>query len=240
MNWIPVVSTTVTFAFTIAVFIRYRSRGGIHLLLWAFGLALYAVGTLSEAILSLTFSPWILRIWYLSGAMLTAAWLGQGTVHLLVKKGRIAQIASVILALVSVLATVLILVAPVTTPSSFQVSQPVSSQYDEILTRSGTIVLMTIILNIYGTITLVGGAIYSSLIFWRKRVLANRMHGNLLIAAGALFPALGGTFIRLGLADWLYLSELVGAVLMYAGFLRATTPARVESPAVRGATPEIG
>ncbi len=240
MNMIPVFSTLIVAAFTLAVAFRYRSRGGTHLLLWAFGLALYGLGTLSEAVLSLTFDPWVLKIWYLSGAMLTAAWLGQGTVHLLVKRGRIAPVTTVILALVSVLAAVLILAAPVATATAFDVGQPVSSQYDELLARSGTIVLMTIVLNIYGTITLVGGAIYSVVIFWRKRVLANRMYGNLLIAAGALFPAMGGTFIRLGLADWLYLSELAGAILMYAGFIRATYRAPAESAAIRRASPEAG
>jgi hypothetical protein len=43
-----------------------------------------------------------------------------------------------------------------------------------------------------------------------------------LIAAGALLPASAGTFVKLGLADWLYLSELLGATIMFIGFLQAT------------------
>jgi hypothetical protein len=95
--------------------------------------------------------------------------------------------------------------------------------------RPGIMVFLTIILNIYGTITLVGGAIYSAWIFWRKRVLVHRMYGNILIAAGALMPAMGGTFLKAGLNDWLYVSELIGAILMYLGFLRATTPLTTEN-----------
>ena len=68
-----------------------------------------------------------------------------------------------------------------------------------------------------------GGAIYSAFLFWRKKILANRMYGNILIAAGALSPAMGGTFLRAGLVDMLYLSELVGAVLMFAGFVLSTS-----------------
>jgi hypothetical protein len=83
--------------------------------------------------------------------------------------------------------------------------------------------LLTILLNIYGTVTLVGGAIYSAFIFWRKHVLADRLIGNILIAAGALLPAMGGTFLRAGLVDWLYLSELFGVILMYIGFIKATS-----------------
>ncbi len=88
--------------------------------------------------------------------------------------------------------------------------------------RSGPVILLTILLNIYGTLGLVGGALYSSFIFWRKRVLADRMLGNILIAAGALMPAMAGSMLNAGLADWLYLSEFVGVVLMYIGFLKAT------------------
>ncbi len=102
-------------------------------------------------------------------------------------------------------------------------TQAISSQYKDILTRSGLIIAFTIILNIYGTLTLVGGAIYSAIIFFRKRVLVNRMIGNVLIAIGALAPAMAGSFVKMGLVDGLYLSELVGVVLMYIGFIQSTT-----------------
>ena len=82
--------------------------------------------------------------------------------------------------------------------------------------------MLTILLNSYGTLALVGGAIYSAYIFWRKHILFNRMIGNILIAAGAILPATGGTFIQMGLADYLYLSELLGAILMFIGYLQAT------------------
>ena len=72
--------------------------------------------------------------------------------------------------------------------------------------------------------TLVGGALYSAWIFWRKRVLLHRTIGNILIAAGALLPAFGGTFSRFGVPGALYISELLGAILLFVGFLRAITP----------------
>lgn len=222
MNYLPLLSTIVTFAFAAAVFNRYRQRGGVYLLLWAIGLLLYGLGTLSEVILSLTFNIFLVKLWYLTGAMLTAAWLGMGTMHLLIRKGNIAQILTWILAAVSALALILIFIAP-TTSVAYDVARPVSEQYKEILTRSGLIILLTILLNLYGTITLVGGAIYSAFLFWRKKILANRMYGNILIAAGALSPATGGTFLRAGLVDMLYLSELVGAILMFIGFILATS-----------------
>src|SRR5215216_5014229 len=222
MNFLPYLSTIVTFIFTVAVYNRYRQRGGIHLLLWAFGLVLYGIGTLSEVILGLAFNVIFLKLWYLIGAMLTAAWLGMGTVHLLIRRGNVAQILTWGLAAVSVLAFLLVMLAPVTS-SAYDITRPVSEQYKEIFARNGLIILLTILLNIYGTLTLVGGAIYSAFLFWRKKILANRMFGNILIAAGALSPAMGGTFLRIGLTDFVYLSELVGAILMFIGFVMATS-----------------
>ena len=224
MHYIPILSTLVTFAFAASVFRRYLLRRGPHLLMWTIGLLWYGLGTLAEVTLGLTFSGLVLKLWYLSGAMLTAAWLGQGTVHLLIRRRGVAWTLTGILTAVSLLAATLILLAPLTpAAASYSVTQAISSQYKGILTRGGLTIALTILLNLYGTIMLVGGAIYSAYIFWRKRVLFNRMIGNVLIAAGALAPAMAGSFVKLGLADVLYLSELVGVILMYIGFLQATT-----------------
>ena len=230
MHYISILSTIVTFIFTAAVFNRYRYKGGKHLLFWGVGLALYGIGTLTEAVLAFTFTPLALRLWYLTGAMLTAAWLGQGTINLLVRRRGIAPALNWILIAVSAIALVMVLAAPITSAaSSYNINNPVSAQYQEILTRSGVIVLLTVLLNIYGTLGLVGGAIYSSYLFWRKRVLGNRVIGNILIAAGALMPAMAGSLIKAGLADWLYVSELLGVVLMFVGFLQATAPQTVKA-----------
>ena len=233
MHYLPFLSTLVTFAFATAVFIRYLKRRGPHLLIWTIGLLFYGVGTLSEVLLAFSFSGLVLKLWYLSGAMLTAAWLGQGSIHLLIRKRGLAWTLSGILTILSLLSAFLVLSASLTpAASSYDVTQAISSQYKDILTRGGMTITLTILLNIYGTLTLVGGAIYSAIIFFRKHVLVNRMIGNVLIAVGAMAPAMAGSFVKIGLVDGLYLSELVGVVLMYIGFIQATTvPVRQEAPA---------
>jgi hypothetical protein len=236
MHYVPILSTIVTFIFAVAVLSRFRYKHGNHLLMWGIGLIFYGLGTLTEVILSLTFSPIALKIWYLCGAMLTAAWLGQGTVFLLVRRRNVAPAMAAGLGIVSLLAVALILAAPITSAAaSYSTAAPVSVQYQEILTRSGLITLLTILLNIYGTLTLVGGAIYSAFLFWRKKVLVNRLLGNILIAAGALMPAMAGSLVKAGLVDWLYLSEFLGVLLMYIGFLQATTVKTVEQKPVTAA-----
>ncbi len=196
----------------------------------------YGLGTLSEVILGFVFVPWVLKLWYLSGAMLTAAWLGQGTVYLLVRKGRRAHFLAGLLLVVSALSALLVFSAAILPAAAdYQTALPVSSQYRDILSRSGLTIALTVLLNIYGTVTLVGGALYSAFLFWRKQVLASRMYGNILIAAGALMPAMGGTFIKAGLTDWLYLSELLGAVLMFWGFRLAVKERPVTATETVGA-----
>jgi hypothetical protein len=232
MQYIPLISTIISFIFAASVFNRYRLRKGTHLLYWGIGLVLYGLGTLSEVILAVSFSPFILKLWYLCGAMLTAAWLGQGTVFLLVRKPGVARAMAIGLGIVSLAAVLLVMLAPLSASAAvYDITRPASEQYKEILSRSGWIILLTILLNIYGTITLVGGAIYSAYLFWRKRVMLNRVLGNILIAAGALMPATAGFFVQAGLVDWLYISELLGVILMYIGFLQATAsqPAKKQS-----------
>jgi hypothetical protein len=232
MHYISIFSTIIALFFAGAVFLRYSKRGGIHLLLWGIGLIFYAIGTFSESVLLFHFDPWFLKAWYLSGAMLTAAWLGQGSIHLLVRKRGVASKLTALLAAVSLLAAFLVFTAPVTAAAgSYNVSLPATSQYRDILVRSSLITILTIVLNIYGTIALVGGALYSSFLFWRKHVLANRMVGNILIAAGALMPAMGGSFLKAGLTDWHYLSTFLGAVIMFIGFLTATAAQKVDQKA---------
>ena len=182
---------------------------------------------MSEVILGLTFSGIVLKLWYLCGAMLTAAWLGQGSLHLLIRQHGVALTLTGAVAAVSILAAFLIMLSQLSQgASAYRINQPISSQYQSILTQSGLIIFLTILLNIYGTLALVGGALYSAYIFWRKHVLFNRMIGNILIAAGAFAPAMGGTFIRIGLPDWMYVAELIGVILMFIGFRQATVVQR--------------
>lgn len=232
MLYLPYLTSATALILSILVFLRYRRKGGMHLFLWGFGMFLYFLSTFCEIVLSYQFSEIAIKVWYIAGAMLVAAWLGQGTVHLLVRKGNIAMTMTYILAAISLLAVVLVMATPLTgSQTGYNVTLPASEQYKEILTRSGLTIALTILLNLYGTITLVGGALYSAYLFWRKEILPNRMFGSILIAVGGLSPAMGGSFLKAGLFDFLYLSELAGIILMFIGFQLATAGKDVKVPA---------
>ena len=222
---LPFTSFLVSILFAVLVFRRYLARRGTHLLLWGIGMVFYAIGGFCEGYYgAFGWSPLIFRLWYLFGAILVAAWLGQGTVYLLAKR-RWANITMVILAVASLYAVIRVFAAELD-PTLMTTSLHTGSELSGHAIVTSGVRTLTPFFNLYGTVTLVGGAAYSAWIFWRKRILLHRTIGNILIAAGALLPAFGGTFSRMGVPSALYLGELLGAVLLFAGFVRATTPMR--------------
>ncbi|MEN8097914.1 MAG: hypothetical protein ABFQ89_02455 [Chloroflexota bacterium] len=220
---LPFTSAIISFILAFLLFRRYLARRGLHLLFWGIGMVLYGVGGFCEGYYGiLGWNPLTFRLWYLAGAILVAAWLGQGTVFLLVKK-RWAHVLMVLLVVGSVYAAYKVFAAELD-PSLMTTSLHTGSELSGHAIISSGVRSLTPIFNLYGTITLVGGALYSAWIFWRKRILLHRTIGNILIAMGAILPAFGGTFSRMGLPGALYISELLGAILLFIGFLRAITP----------------
>jgi len=220
---LPFTSSIVSFVFAGVILRRYLMRKGPHLLLWGIGMILYGIGGFCEAYYGARgWNDFIYRLWYLCGAILVAAWLGQGTVYLLARP-RWANVLMIVLGLASFYALARVFTAelnPALMTSSLHTGSELSGKA---IVTSG-VRLLTPFFNIYGTLTLVGGAAYSAWIFWRKRILLHRAIGNVLIAVGALLPAFGGTFSRFGIGGTLYISEFLGAVIMFTGFLRSITP----------------
>ena len=214
---LPLASSILSFVFAAAVFRRYSRRSGHHhLLVWGIGTVFYGIGGASEALTgAFGFNPLVLKIWYLFGAILVAAWLGQGTVFLLARD-RWVLLTTIILVIASVFAAFAVAMAGV--DPNYQAGAELTGK----AFTTTWVRMLTPFFNIYGTVTLAGGALYSAWLFWRKRVLPNRMVGNILIATGAMAPAFGGVLNRFGLPG-LYMGEFVGILLMYIGFVQATT-----------------
>ncbi len=224
---LPFASTVVMAVFTAWVLQRYLVRRRLSFLFWGIGLAMFGFGSFAEAFLAITWNRWVFFGWYLFGAALTAAWIGHGTVYLLFRKKWVHVVTAVLIA-GSLVATALMLQALARLDvTAFTPGVAISEQYREIMPavrEGGTVRLTTPFFNIYGLVTLVGGALYSSFLFWRKRVLPNRVVANILIAAGALSIGFASTLTRLGNGSYLYLGELIAACLMFAGFVIAARP----------------
>ena len=231
---LPLLSSLISFIFAFFVFNRYRARKGTHLLLWGIGTLFYGIGGFCEFYYgAFGWDPLIFRLWYLFGAILVAAWLGQGTVYLLAKPGW-AKALMIVLLLGSLFAVYKVFTAELD-PALMAASGHTGSELSGRAIVTDGVRVLTPFFNLYGTLTLVGGAAYSAYIFWRKRILLHRAVGNILIAVGAMLPAFGGFFSRLQIPGALYLGEFLGIILLFLGFLRATIgmsePVSVPAPA---------
>jgi hypothetical protein len=214
MAYIPLVTCIVSFIFAITVLDQYFARRKAYQLLWAIGLFMYSASTLTEFWWNVIGHDVIMyRLWYLIGAILVAAYLGQGTLYLLMKRRRVNIIMAVLGA-----ATIAV------TIRLFTVSIDISGLAK--LTGTGVMpadirAVATPIFNAFGTVALVGGAIYSAVIFVRKHILPHRVVSNILIAIGALLPAAGGIHISTGGdLNLFFILELAGVIIMFIGFLR--------------------
>jgi hypothetical protein len=220
---VPLTSSLISFIFAFFVLKRYSVRHGTHLLFWGIGMVFYGLGGLCEFFYgAFGWNELVFRLWYLFGAILVAAWLGQGTVYLLANP-KWATGLTIILVLGSAYAAYKIFSAQLD-PMMMIGSGHTGRELSGHAIVSDGVRVLTPFFNLYGTLTLVGGAAYSAFIFWRKRILLHRALGNILIAVGATLPAFGGFFSRLQLPGALYLGEFLGVILLFLGFLRATTP----------------
>lgn len=231
---VSLISALTTGVFAAVVLRRWWGKRRPHLLAWGIGLLLYFIGTLSQVILSLTWSPLFFGLWYWTGALMVAPWLGQGTVYLLWRRGNIARNIQMALILVGVMTLPWTLFLTPFDSRAWYPGADMTTIFREIMPPgSGTVRSFSPIMNIWGTIALVGGAIYSARLFRRKQIMRNRMVGNLLIAAGGLLPAFGGTLIRLGDPSFKYMGEMAGAILIFIGFWLATNAPESDDASIR-------
>ena len=210
---IPLLSCIVSLILAMVVFDQYLARRKPYQLVWAIGLLMYFISTGTE----FWAETWgvneaIYRLWYLFGAIFVAAYLGMGTIYLLVRK-RAANIIMVLLLVASIYAVVKVFTVDISLGTLTSLSGDAMP--------SG-VRMMTPFFNTFGTVALVGGAIYSAWVFLRRRVMPHRVISNILIAIGAILPAFGGLHIRLGgFINLFYLLELLGIILIFVGFLRS-------------------
>jgi hypothetical protein len=238
---IGIVTMLVSAALSSSVLNRYRTRGGAHLLLWGLGLGLYSVTGIAEIVLAMGWNDTAFRLWYLAGALLIPPVLGQGTMHLLVRKRGVAGVLTAVLCYVTFAATIwmfsLSLDATQFKPDG-DVARFLTESYRNILPNTAVRKTLPPIMNGYGTLLLAGGAVYSSYLFLRKSIMPNRVLGNVFIAAGGLLPALGGTLVKLAEADPTlsslgsaikYIGILGSVLLLFIGFKLAVATPKAES-----------
>ena len=231
VHYIPIVTTALALPFALEIFRRYREHPErLHLLWWAIGIFTYGVGTTTEALTTLVgWNEPTFRAWYISGALLGGAPLAQGTVYLLLSR-RKAHVLTTLLVAYVVIASVFVILSPI--------------NFDLVETHrlSGRVLawswvrLFSPVVNLYAVVFLIGGAILSALRYSGDPATRHRVYANVLIAVGAILPGIGGTATRMGYVEVLYVTELIGLLLTWAGYRMSVTPAAPRLASVKFAT----
>jgi MFS family permease len=82
--FLPAITAVLAGIFAVLLFDQWRQRRRGYQIVWALGMAFYAIAVGAEAIAAASgWNETIYRAWYLTGAVWTAGWLGLGTAFLL-------------------------------------------------------------------------------------------------------------------------------------------------------------
>jgi hypothetical protein len=225
---LPIATTVVSAAFLVVLLRRYQRKGrGAHLLWWAAGVFCYGAGTALESAITLAGNSIALnKAWYVAGALFGGYPLAQGTVYLLLSRTTANRLTAVTLPFIGLMA-------------AFVLLSPVHLDALDPRRPSGAILqwqwirVMTPMINGYAALFLIGGAALSCWRYARRGGTGARAVGNALIAVGALLPGLGGGMAKAGYVEALYIGELLGLLLIWAGYAAC---AKAPPPA---ATPEL-
>lgn len=217
IRYLPLGTSLICLVFFVTLINHARRRmWALHLVWWAFGVATYGLGTLIEGIIGIHGnSATLTKLWYIVGAIWGAYPLAQGTVYLLLRKKTAHTLTLVSLPLV-ILFSIFVLISPIKA-EVLKSTLPTGRLLEWVWVR-----WLTPFVNLYAVLFLVGGAVWSAWRAWRKNFDKNRAIGNSLIALGALMPAIGGGFAKIGKIEILYLFEFAGIFFIFAGYTLTT------------------
>lgn len=212
VEYVPILTTIFSFYFVREIYNHYRYRKTKYLLWWTIGVLTFGLGTLTESINALFgWNQINLRVWYVVGALLGGFPLAQGSVYLLMRK-RFANLTTYFFVSLIIVASVFVFLSPIALPEGFD-GKLTGKVFEWEWVR-----YFSPFINIYAFIFLVGGAIYSAIKYYRMENKEVRFKGNVFIALGGLLPGIGGSFTRAGYVNVLFVTELLGLILIYVGY----------------------
>ena len=207
---VPLVTTLVSSAFAVAVALQYARKRRPSQLAWAIGLLLFAVAAFMGVLARSGGATDVeYRLFYLFGAITNVAWLALGTVFIVAPRFGRAALALVLV--LSVFAAYAVFASPVNIAVAVDTGKGFpDGSLPRILAAIGSGV---------GSLVLIGGALWSAWVFFRRRNQGRRALANAVIAIGVFIVAAGGTVAFTGASGILELTNLVGVSVMFVGFL---------------------
>lgn len=159
LSYLPIVTSVSAFGFGIVLYRHWRSSSGArHLMWWTIGIFLFGIGSGTEALTTLIgWKEPLFRSWYITGAILGAAPLAQGTAYLMLKR-RTADRLTMFLVYFAAIAATFVLLTPIDM-SLVDVNRLESNVMEWAWVRA-----FSPLLNTYALVMLGGGAALSA---WR-------------------------------------------------------------------------
>lgn len=220
IEFVPILTTLFSVFFLWRIGSHWYAKKTNYLLWWTIGVLTFGLGTLTESINALVgWSELNLRIWYVVGALLGGFPLAQGSVYLLMSQ-KFARVTSYLFTAIIISAAVFVFLTPIDLPADF------AGKLTGKIFRWEWVRYFSPLINLYAFIFLVGGALYSAVKYARMKDKEVRYIGNVFIAFGGLLPGIGGTFTRFGYVNVLFVTELIGLILIYYGYNLIRTKSR--------------
>ena len=198
---------------------------------WTIAFLLFAIASGAEALAGFDeWTPLLVRVFYLAGAVLVVGFLGLGELYLLAPRRLDAiRVVPGLALLVTAVGATLVWSAPID-------RSRLATDGWEALDRGPALVALVAFCSGVGTLVLVGGALWSARTFRRQGIHRHRMSGCLLIALGTLVVASKGTLGRTGLPEETFAIALAAGVgIIFVGYLetrRSDAPRQEPGPNV--------
>ena len=221
---LAIIAAAISSWFCFELWRSWRRSARLHTEIWTWAFAAYALATWAlVAGLAVGWTSFSFRSFYFLGAVANIPLLAAGSVAL--ASERAGRVFVKITVLWLVFGFFAVFLAPLANPLPAE-SIPEGSEVFgftfaiDALTLPGPRVFAAISGSV-GTIVVIGLALVSAVRAWAAN--RQRAYGNLLIVAGTLAPAVGGSLSALGESAALSISLTVGIALLYWGYRMASS-----------------
>lgn len=227
----PLIVAAVSLAFGAVVLSQWVRRRRPQQAVWSFALLVASVAAFAFVLFEGTGSELLFRLYYICGALLAAAYLGMGSLYLILSR-RVADLVLAALAVVSAVAVALILVTPIDA-RALLTAQHSGTPGTGVFRWGAPALTLFVLHNIFGAVAVVAVALYSAYKVVQRQAPSRFVAANVVIAVGVGVVSTAGSSARLGGSAPFWITTALGYTVIFSGFLLTTDLAALTPRGVR-------